>query len=96
MMTVKWRAKLGAASTRGETGNKNIESTFWENCAREHELNSYVIRECQYGEGKELLAENIRIAKSLGIQASLTFLWENCVKITGLKNLLRYKKIYGC
>jgi len=50
-------------------------------------------------EGKNLLAENIKLANELGINASPTFMWENIYLISGLDNVIellkdRAKQIY--
>ncbi|MBD3309592.1 hypothetical protein GF351_00045 [Candidatus Woesearchaeota archaeon] len=65
--------------------NKDITSTDWESCAEEAGMNSSVIKLCFEGdEGKTLLSENIKLAQSLGIGASPTWLANNKFQFSGI------------
>ena len=65
--------------------NKDIQSDEWESCAEEAKISVDVIKECFEGdEGKELLAENIKLGNELGISASPTWLANNNYKFSGI------------
>ncbi len=65
--------------------NKNIHSTEWESCTGKNGIVTQVIRKCfEGGEGKKLLSDDIKIAQSLGIGASPTWLANNKYIFSGI------------
>jgi glutaredoxin len=54
--------------------SKDYKNDNWQPCAKEAGIDEKVIQACYDNEGKELLAKDYAIAKSLGIGASPTFL----------------------
>lgn len=65
--------------------NQNIREPNWKDCAKKAGLNVAKIEKCATGdEGKKLLAEDLKIAKALGIGASPTWLANNRYKFSGL------------
>lgn len=64
--------------------NKDIRSTEWEKCAVSG-IDPKVIKACAEGpEGKKLLEENFKIANSMGIGSSPTWLANNKFKFAGI------------
>ena len=65
--------------------DKDIQSTDWEPCAEEADMDPEVIKECFEGEeGTALLSENIKLANELEIGASPTWLANNNYKFSGI------------
>ena len=67
--------------------NKNAREIpdNWEQCAKDNNLDVEKIRTCYEGdEGKELHSENIKLANSLGISASPTWLANNRQTFSGI------------
>jgi predicted DsbA family dithiol-disulfide isomerase len=54
--------------------SKDVRNTDWQACAKEAGIDEAVIQKCFEGDGKKLLAEDFRIAQTLGIGASPTFI----------------------
>ncbi len=54
--------------------SKDLRNTDWQSCAKEAGLDEAVIQKCFDGDGKKLLAEDFRIAQTLGIGSSPTFI----------------------
>jgi len=63
--------------------NKNYRSNDWKPCATAG-ISAAVIEKCFNGEGKKLLEEDIKIAKSLGVGGSPTWLANNRHKFSGI------------
>ena len=65
--------------------NKNIRSEDWKACTGKNGIKASVIEKCSTGaEGKKLHGDDIKIAKSLGIGASPTWLANNKHKFSGV------------
>jgi interferon gamma-inducible protein 30 len=65
--------------------NKNIRSEDWKPCAAEAKMDAARIEKCSTGpEGKKLLGDDIKIAKSLEISGSPTWLANNKHKFSGI------------
>jgi 2-hydroxychromene-2-carboxylate isomerase len=54
--------------------SKNPRSPDWQSCAKEAGMDEAVIQKCFDGEGKKLLAEDFKLAQSLQIGGSPTFI----------------------
>ncbi len=64
---------------------KGVKGKDWKTCAEETNVDVEKVEECFNGdEGKELLREDIKIAQSLGIGASPTWLANNKYKFSGI------------
>ncbi len=62
--------------------NRALKSADWETPAKQASIDIEALKRCsQNNEGKELLKEDIKKAKELGISASPTFLYENRILI---------------
>ena len=58
--------------------NKNIRSDDWKSCTGSNDIDTKVIEKCSTGdEGKKLLSENLKLAKTLKIGGSPTWLVNN-------------------
>ncbi len=65
--------------------NQNIQSMEWESCASSNSMDVSKIETCSTGvEGRQLLEENSKLAASLGIGASPTWLANNQKTFSGL------------
>jgi len=65
--------------------NKDISSTEWESCATSNGMDAAKIKACAEGtEGKALLSNNIKLANSLSIGASPTWMTNNRYQFSGL------------
>ncbi|MGE0793349.1 MAG: DsbA family protein [Candidatus Woesearchaeota archaeon] len=86
---------------RSENGVNNVD---WNDCAVEAELDKTALEECVTGDlGKELLSENSKIAESLGIGASPTWIANNRYQFGGItsdvvqSNICQYNiDLEGC
>ncbi|MBD3262725.1 MAG: hypothetical protein GF334_13830, partial [Candidatus Altiarchaeales archaeon] len=84
--------------------NEDITSTDWESCAQMADLDEQKIAECSEGEeGVKLLKDNIKLADSLGIGASPTWLVNNKYTFSGITaevvktNFCKYNEdVAGC
>lgn len=84
--------------------NENIRNADWKACASKVKMDAAAIEKCATGEkGKKLHSEDIKIAKSLGIGASPTWLANNKFQFSGVapeaikKNFCAYNKdLAGC
>ena len=82
--------------------NKDIRSNDWKPCAV-NGIDAAVIENCFNGEGKQMLAENYKIAKALEIGASPTWIANGKNKFSGItaedikNNYCRYNPgVAGC
>ncbi|MGM5484773.1 MAG: DsbA family protein [Nanobdellota archaeon] len=74
-----WRDYLVCRSENG------VKDKDWQNCAEKTGVDKDAVKECTEGEeGEELLSEDIKIAKELGISASPTWLANNKYKFSGV------------
>jgi len=65
--------------------NQNITSTNWEDCAENASMDLTTMKVCSEGqEGIDLLSENIKLANSIGIGASPSWLTNNKYQFSGL------------
>jgi predicted DsbA family dithiol-disulfide isomerase len=84
--------------------NKNIRSEDWKGCATQNGMDAAKLDRCSTGsEGKKLLADDIKIAKSLEISGSPTWLANNKFKFSGIapepvkSNICQHNKgLAGC
>ncbi|MBM4321263.1 MAG: hypothetical protein FJ125_15280, partial [Deltaproteobacteria bacterium] len=66
--------------------NQDIRSAEWEKCTGKNGIDTAVIKKCFEGpEGKQLLAEDIKLAGALQISASPTWLANNRHKFSGIQ-----------
>jgi len=64
--------------------NKDIRSSEWQSCTGSNGIATAKIKSCFEGEGKKLHEEDIKIANSLGIGASPTWLVNGRYKFSGI------------
>lgn len=84
--------------------NQNIQSPEWRSCTGSNGVQAAVIDKCASGEeGRKLLADNLKLAKSMKIGASPTWMVNNRVAFNGVtaadiqKNLCQHNPtLKGC
>ncbi len=93
----EWLDYIYCRSTKG------VKDKDWKDCASETNVDTGAVQGCFDGDqGKELLREDIKIANSLGIGASPTWLANNKYTFSGVdgetvkKNFCKYNDLEAC
>ena len=95
--TEQWFDYMYCRATKGVRGKD------WKDCARDTKVNIELVQACfSKDEGKDLLREDIKVANSMGIGASPTWIANGKYQFSGIdsetvkQNLCRYNDLENC